>query len=99
MATRFYTGLFKPTHPEKYLGKTIPTYRSSWELTIMNFLDKHPSVTGWSSESIQIPYQDPNSGRWRCYIPDFFIVYVDAYGTRHGEVIEVNPLRQTLESA
>jgi len=99
MANKFASGFYRPTHPEKYLGKTLPTYRSSWELTLMRVFDSHPSVVGWASEPIQIPYQDPSSGRWRAYIPDFLLVYIDAKGVKHGEVIEVKPARQTLESA
>jgi hypothetical protein len=65
----------------------------------MRVLDSHPSVKTWASEAIQIPYQDPTTGRWRMYIPDFFITYIDSEGKTHGEVIEVKPIKQTLESA
>ncbi len=99
MAIRFHSGLFQPTHVEKYLGGKVPKYRSSWELTMMRVFDTHPSVIGWSSECISIPYQDPVTGRWRLYIPDFFVVYIDAQGKKHGDIIEVKPARQTLETA
>jgi hypothetical protein len=52
-------------------------------------------VQSWASESIQIPYRDPLTGRQTIYVPDFFIVYVDKNGAKHAEVVEVKPESQT----
>lgn len=92
---KYHQGIFRPSHPEKYIGRSPITWRSSWELTLMRVLDSHPSVINWASESIQIPYKDPFN-KWRIYVPDFFIVYVDKFGRRHGEVIEIKPMSQTI---
>ena|ERR1700691_5854232 len=89
-------GIFYPKNPEKYIGTNKPIYRSSWELVMMNFCDNHPNIQQWSSESIFIPYQDPFTGLWRKYIPDFFILYVDKNGLSHRDIIEIKPLNQTL---
>jgi hypothetical protein len=58
-------------------------------------LDEHPSVEKWASESIQIPYRDPLTGKSTIYVPDFFINYVDKNGKKHAEVVEIKPLSQT----
>jgi hypothetical protein len=65
----------------------------------MRMLDEHQGVEKWASESIQIPYRDPFTGRSTIYVPDFFVVYNDKNGSKHAEVVEVKPLSQTqLES-
>jgi hypothetical protein len=96
----FYNqGIFQPKNPEKYTGKGKITYRSSWELSFMNICDQHPNVLQWASESIEIPYQDPFTGRMRTYIPDFFIHYVDVNDVQHTEIIEIKPMSQSLPEA
>jgi hypothetical protein len=100
MANNFAQGKFTPLNPDKYAGKKIPTYRSGWELTFMQFCDNHPSIIQWASESITIPYQNPLTGKNTIYVPDFFIVYQDKKGTKRAELIEVKPQSQTtMESA
>lgn len=96
----FYNqGTFVPTNPDKYVGNGPITYRSAWELTFMNLCDQHPYVLQWASESIKIPYQDPFTGKTRNYIPDFLILYVDAQGNKHAELIEIKPLSQSIPEA
>ena len=93
---KFAQGRFEMKNPEKYVGKKTPLARSSWEFVFMRMLDEHPGVQNWASESIQIPYRDPLTGRSTIYVPDFFIVYVDKTGSKHAEVVEVKPANQTL---
>jgi hypothetical protein len=94
--TKFAKSRFEIKHPEKYIGKKTPLARSSWEFVFMRTLDEHPGVEKWASESIQIPYQDPLTGRHTIYVPDFFIVYNDKNGKKHAEVVEVKPANHTL---
>lgn len=96
MAKFYNQGSYKPVNPQKYVGTYPLTYRSAWELTVMNMFDKHPNVTQWASESLQVPYQHPFTGRWTVYIPDFFVLYTDKDGKQHGELIEVKPINQTF---
>lgn len=92
---RYLQGEFKPTNPDKYIG-TYPIYmRSSWEFALARMLDSHPSVINWASESIKIPYINPFTNKHSIYIPDFLIIYDDANGKRHAEIIEVKPLRES----
>ena len=93
---KFAQGIFTPTHPEKYVGKNINniTFRSSWELTLMNKCDTHPNILQWSSECMSIPYKNPLTGKNTFYVPDFLIVYIDKNGKTHSEMIEIKPLAQ-----
>jgi hypothetical protein len=88
-------GRFSIKNPEKYMGNRTPIYRSSWEFAFMKFCDENPNVTKWASEAIRIPYRNPFTGKHTIYVPDFFIVYTDANGKNHVELIEVKPLNQT----
>jgi len=103
MARKPARGRFTPKNASKYIGGNINdiTYRSSWELTMMNYFDQHPMIIGWMSESVPsnhyhkglsgIPYQNPFTGRWTFYVPDFFVVYNGKNGKPHAEIIEVKP--------
>jgi len=93
---RFAQGKFTLKNPEKYIGNKTPTYRSSWEFAFMRFCDEHPSVGKWASEAIKIPYQNPLTGKYTIYVPDFFIAYSDRNGNQKAELIEVKPANQTL---
>jgi hypothetical protein len=92
---KFAQGRFEVKNPQKYVGKKAPLARSSWEFVMMRMLDEHQGVQSWASESIQIPYRNPLTGKSTIYVPDFFIVYVDRNGQKHAEVIEVKPESQT----
>lgn len=93
---KFAQGRFEMKNPDKYIGKKTPLARSSWEFVFMRMLDEHPGVEKWASESIQIPYRDPLTGRNTIYVPDFFIMYIDKNKKKHAEVVEVKPASQTL---
>lgn len=92
---KFSTGVFQPKHPEKYVGKGAIRWRSSWEFTVMRFLDENKNVIQWASESVKIPYRHPFTNKQTIYVPDFLIVYVDKTGVQRAELLEVKPLKQT----
>ena len=97
---KYAQGIFTPKNPEKYVGKGAIKYRSSWEMAFMSFLDNHPGVLQWASESIMIPYRNPLTGKNTIYVPDFFIYSQDANGAPHGDIIEIKPKKETtFESA
>ena len=95
MANKFAKGEFPIKNPAKYMGKLPAIYRSSWEMTFMRVLDDHPNILGWSSESISIPYQNPLTGKWSMYIPDFLVIFVDKDGNKRCEMIEIKPIKET----
>jgi len=93
---KFAQGHFEIKNPSKYVGTRKPLARSSWEFVFMRMLDEHDGVEKWASESVQIPYRDPLTGKHTIYVPDFFIVYNDKNGKKHAELVEVKPASQTL---
>ena len=89
-------GPFIPQNPQKLIGQQSVMARSSWERTVMNFLDTHPSVIQWASESIRVNYINPLTGKRSQYVPDFMIIYQDKNGNRKHEIVEVKPKSQAL---
>ena len=98
--SKYANGKYQIRHPEKYVGNKTPTYRSGWEHTFMTFCDNNPNILQWASEAIHINYRNPFTGKPTIYVPDFMIVYNDATGQKHAEIIEVKPTKETtLEAA
>lgn len=89
-------GFYTPKNPAKYIGKGKIRYRSGWELTFMMFCDNNDKILNWASESIQIPYRNPLTGKQTIYVPDFFIVYQDKMGRKIAELVEIKPKKQTM---
>jgi len=89
-------GIYTPKHPEKYIGKHKPKYRSGWEMTFMMFCDSNKSVLYWASEALRIPYKNPFTGKPSTYVPDFFVVYQNKYGKQIAEVVEIKPKKQSI---
>ena len=97
---KFHKGKFRPKNPVKYVGDPSNIiYRSSWELSLMMYLDKHKDVLKWGSEELVIPYTDPTdpSRRFRRYYPDFVVQKRGADGEVEVIVIEVKPFKETQE--
>ena len=97
--SKYANGIFQPKNPEKYVGNKSPTYRSSWEFVFMQFCDNNPAVIQWASEAIRVNYRNPLTNKNTIYVPDFFMVYVDANGKQHAEVIEIKPTKETTIEA
>ena len=93
--SKYANGKYQIQNPSKYVGNKTPTDRSGWEHTFMTFCDNNPNILQWASEAIHINYRNPLTGRNTIYVPDFLIVYNDAKGQRHAEVIEVKPTKET----
>ena len=93
--TKYTSGVFAPSNPDKYKGPSAPRYRSSWELTFMRMCDNHPTIVSWASEPIRIPYINPLTNKLSVYVPDFLMVYEDKKGNRKQEIIEVKPAKET----
>ena len=94
---RFAQGKFEPKHPEKYVRRRTPTYRSSWEFAFMKFCDENPAIQAWASEAVKIPFRNPFTGRATIYVPDFFIQYKTKKGKNMVELIEVKPRNQSMK--
>ena len=93
-----YKGIFKPSNPRKYKGDPNNiVYRSLWERKMMVYCDLNDNIMEWASEEFFVPYYDPTMKKVRRYFPDFFIKYTDKDGRVRRSVIEVKPMRETVE--
>jgi len=93
--SKYAQGKYQIQNPAKYVGNKTPTYRSGWEWTFMQFCDNNPNILQWASEAVHINYRNPLTGKNTIYVPDFLIVYNDAQGRQHAEIIEVKPKKET----
>jgi len=96
MSLKFSQGIYKLKCPDKYVGNSVPKYRSSWEFAVMKTLDENPAIINWASESIKVPYRDPLTGKNTIYVPDFFVCFIDRNHKKKMEVWEIKPQNQTL---
>lgn len=96
---KFQNGQYTPKNPQKYIGKGLPRYRSGWELAVFRMCDNHPAILGWGSETHRIPYKNPLTGKNTVYVPDLLMIYKDAKGQNHAEMVEIKPSKQTLGEA
>lgn len=98
--TNTHHSYYTPVNPQKYVGKYPIHARSSWETRVMMMFDTNPNILSWASESLKIPYQNPFTGKYTVYVPDFVVTYVDANGNQKAEIVEVKPAKETfLEQA
>lgn len=93
---KYYQGLFKPKHPEKYAGDPNKiVFRSGLEKRYFKKIDENPDIIKWASEEAEciIPYISPLDGRYHRYFCDVLIK------TKNGEVflIEIKPEAETRE--
>jgi hypothetical protein len=93
---RFHQGTFKPKNPQKYLGNpTNILYRSGWEKYFLQWCDITPSVVGYGSEELIIPYVSPVDGRLHRYYIDFVVLVKQQNGEIKKFAVEIKPYTQT----
>ena len=80
----------------KYRGRDIPRYLSSWELKLFRFCDLNPDVIEWGSENIIIPYLNPIDNRMHNYIVDAYVKLKTKQGVKKF-LVEVKPYKQTIK--
>jgi len=91
---RYRQGVFRPNHPEKYLGNPSNIiFRSSWEFQFLRKIDNDPNVIAYSSEEVSIPYVSPVDGRTHRYFPDVIVKM------KGGKIYmyEIKPVAQTQQ--
>ena len=86
-----YKGLYKPTHPKKYVGdpKKI-VYRSLLERRFMRYCDLNQDILYWAREELPIRYFNPIDKKFHRYFPDFVV----KTSKQKKYMIEVKPSRQ-----
>ena len=86
-----YKGLYRPTHPKKYVGDvTRIVYRSLLERKFMLHCDRNPDITYWASEELSIRYYNPIDKKYHSYYPDFVVKTIK----NKKFLIEIKPSRQ-----
>nr|DAH65150.1 MAG TPA: Endonuclease [Caudoviricetes sp.] len=87
-----YSGKWQPKNVAKYKGdwKKI-TYRSNWEKFVFNWLDNHPDVIQWGSETVIIPYFSNADGKKRRYYMDMWVKFSNG----QQFFFEVKPKKET----
>ena len=93
-----YKGRFQPSYPNKYKGdhRNI-IYRSLWERKFMVYCDTNQNILEWGSEEMCLPYKSPVDNRYHKYFPDFYIKVREPNGKIKKYIIEIKPLKQTIE--
>ena len=93
MYNNTYKGKYKVINEEKYRGDVNNViYRSGWEYSVLQFLDKNPRIKSFSSEEIVIPYRSPVDGEIHRYFVD--IAFEDTKGRK--VLVEIKPYDQTI---
>ena len=93
-------GLYKPIHPEKYMGDPNKIrFLSSWEMKFFQFCDANPNVLQWGSEEFKIQYFNPIKKKVCFYFPDIIMKFKRADGVIQTQVIEIKPMKQTVSSS
>lgn len=93
---KFRQGLFKPKNSQKYIGKSLPVYRSGWELKFFRWCDENSNVLEWASEAVIIPYINPIDGRAHRYFTDGIIAIKEGDKIKKY-IIEIKPSSQTVK--
>ena len=89
------TGKYKVQNKQKYVADLNEcTWRSSWELVYMKYLDKQPNVIEWASESVIIPYYNPAEKKSRRYFVDFYVKVLAKTGKYQKYIVEIKPAEQ-----
>ncbi len=88
-------GKYKVRNKEKYVANLQEvTYRSTWELKYMKYLDRQPNILEWASENVIIPYYNPIEKKTRRYFVDFYVKIQNPEGEIKKYIIEVKPASQ-----
>ena len=86
-------GKYELIHPEKYIGHSIPIYKSKWEQKVFYAFDRNPYVLRWGYECIDIFYHHPFYMQFTKYLPDIFCEVVMENGKQQQFLIEIKPTK------
>ena len=96
------SGYYNVQHPEKYLSKTRPIFKSDLERLMMKYLDENQNVVSWIYEPRPIYYKDFSKldscgrpGKQRKYYIDFVATIKTADNHLKTVWIEVKSEKET----
>jgi hypothetical protein len=90
-SSNYSQGQYNVINKEKYMGLSLPVYRSSWEKRLMYFLDTNNKVKKWGSENVKIPYTFSLDKRSHNYYTDFYAEIEDNNGNIQKYILEIKP--------
>lgn len=93
---KYRQGIFKPKNTKKYIGKSLPVYRSGWELKFFRWCDENNNVLEWASEAIIIPYINPVDGKAHRYYTDGIIALKEGEKIKKY-IVEIKPSSQVVQ--
>lgn len=67
-------GTYHVRHPEKFMGRYEPIYKSKLEAKMMFYLDHNENVVKWNYEAFPIKYLDESTNKVRNYYIDFVAI-------------------------
>jgi len=100
--SKWKQGTYTLKHPEKYLGKENPKYKSGLEERCFYYFDTNINILSWCYEPFPIPYFKPiieNNQihmEERKYYVDFIATIKDTSGTIKKYMIEVKSKSETM---
>ena len=98
MNGRYKQGIYKPRHPDKYIGNVENIcYRSSWEYKCFKWLDESPKIIRWNSEEVVVNYLSKLDGRVHKYFVDLYFEVKGKDGKVNKFLAEVKPYTQTIK--
>lgn len=90
--SKYYSGKFKPKHPEKYAGDVDNiTYRSLWERNVLRWMDENTDIISYASEEVVIPYRCATDNKIHRYFIDLY--FENKAGKKY--IIEIKPKKET----
>jgi hypothetical protein len=99
---KYKQGVYIPKNKDKVVklnGQGGVVYRSSWEQTVMIWLDNREDITRWGAECVSIPYQKTHFDggdtkiKVHTYYSDFYYEQLRKDGTKKRVVVEVKPMK------
>lgn len=93
--SRYHQGYVDRSLLKKYYSEKLNEpiiYRSSLELSFINYCEMNPKIVKWASEPIAIPYYNRLAKHERNYYPDYVLENIN--GDRI--IVEIKPYDQTV---
>lgn len=91
----FKKGLYRPKNKDKYIGRSNPSYRSSWELYFFQWCDRNPNVLEWAAEAVVVPYISPLDKKVHRYFVDNVLILKEGRNNVKY-LVEIKPYKQTI---
>jgi len=95
MRSKYRQGTYKPINRSKYIGNSLPEYRSGLELRFMRWCDLNKNVIKWGSENVVVPYRSPIDHRIHRYFVDNIVIIKEGKAIKKY-LIEIKPSTQTV---